>query len=298
VIINIIALILNPRVIVKCLIDGYISYMKTTESIEKVQLFNEDCITGMAERLKPESIDIIVTSPPYNIGVKYRKYDDRIPRTEYIDWLKCWGQAVSTVLKNSGSLFLNVGCKPSDPTIPFEVLKALQTDFKLQNVIHWIKSIHIGSGSYGNEIDINVGHYKPINSKRFLNDNHEYIFHLTKTGDVPLDRLAIGVPYKDKSNIERWKNGKSQKRCRGNCWFIPYKTIQNRDKDRPHPASFPKELAETCIKLHGIKKKKITVLDPFMGIGNTGLACKELNLKFIGFEIDPYYFKKAKELLT
>jgi site-specific DNA-methyltransferase (adenine-specific) len=272
--------------------------MATATTIKKFLLYNEDCLNGMAKRLKPKTIDIIVTSPPYNIGVKYREYDDRIPRSDYLTWLKRWSKELSCVLKDSGSLFLNIGSKPSDPTVPFEVLDSLRDDFKLQNVIHWIKSIYIDSDSYGKVIDINVGHYKPINSPRFLNDSHEYIFHLTKKGDVPLDRLAIGVPYKDKSNIKRWKNGKSQKRCRGNCWFIPYKTIQNRDKDRPHPASFPPQLAENCIKLHGIKNKKITVLDPFMGIGNTGLACKTLNLKFIGFEIDPYYFKKARELLT
>ncbi len=272
--------------------------MATGKSTEKYLLYNEDCLTGMTQRLQPKSIDLVVTSPPYNIGIKYRQYNDRIPRAEYLSWLTNWSKAISRILKDSGSLFLNIGSKPSDPTIPFEVLDSLREHFKLQNVIHWIKSIYIDSDSYGNNLDINVGHYKPINSKRFLNDAHEYIFHLTKKGDVPLDRLAIGVPYKDKSNIKRWKNGNSQLRCRGNCWFIPYKTIQNRDKDRPHPASFPPQLAENCIKLHGIKNRKITVLDPFMGIGNTGLACKKLNQKFIGFEIDPYYFGKAKELLT
>jgi len=271
--------------------------MKTTKSTGDIILYNEDCLDGMASRLKPESIDIVVTSPPYNIGVKYRSYDDKIPRKDYLDWTTGWGAAVKRVLKDSGSFFLNMGSKPTDPTIPFEVLDSLSGDFKLQNVIHWVKSIYIETGSYGQKTDINVGHYKPINSPRFLNDCHEYVFHLTKSGNVSLDRLALGVPYKDQSNINRWKNGKAKKRCRGNCWFIPYKTIQNRDKDRPHPASFPKELAENCIKLHGLKKN-LTILDPFMGLGNTGLACKELNLKFIGFEIDSYYFDKASIILS
>jgi len=271
--------------------------MKTTKSTAKFFLYKEDCIEGMVKRLRLKSIDIVVTSPPYNIGIKYRKYDDRISRKDYLDWISRWSKQVICVLKDSGSLFLNVGSKPSDPTVPFEVLNTLQDNFKLQNVIHWIKSIYIEADSYGEKTIINVGHYKPINSRRFLNDCHEYVFHMTKKGDVKLDRLALGIPYKDKTNITRWKSAGSKFRCRGNCWFIPYKTIKNRDKDRPHPASFPKELAETCIKLHGIKNKKVTVLDPFMGIGNTGLACQTLNLKFIGFEIDPYYFEKAKNLL-
>ena len=270
--------------------------MAGKSSIGNIRLLGEDCIDGMRKRLKPESIDVVVTSPPYNIGVKYGTYDDRIPRKDYLDWLGQWAAAVKQVLKDDGSLFLNIGSKPTDPVVPFEVLYAIKSHFKLQNVIHWVKSIYIEAESYGERVDINVGHYKPINSDRFLHDSHEYIFHLTKTGKIKLNRLALGVPYKDQSNITRWKAAGSRLRCRGNCWFIPYKTIQSRDSDRPHPASFPPELAENCIKLHGVRKG-MTVLDPFMGLGNTGLACRKLGVKFVGFEIDAYYYEKASEVL-
>lgn len=263
----------------------------------RIFLFNEDCVAGIGKHLRPESIDVIVTSPPYNIGVKYGKYDDRIPRNDYLDWLGKWGAAINFVLKGSGSLFLNIGSKPKSPEVPFQVLDVMQQTFKLQNVIHWIKSIYVESESYGRKVRINAGHYKPINSRRFLNDTHEYIFHLTKMGKVELDRLALGVPYKDKSNISRWGGGKNKLRCRGNCWFVPYETIQESATERPHPASFPPQLAENCILLHGIKKS-LRVLDPFMGIGNAGLACRKHNVEFIGFEIDPYYFEVAKKRLT
>ena len=97
-----------------------------------------------------------------------------------------------------------------------------------------------------------------------------YILHLTKRGDVELDRLAIGVAYQDKSNVERWgrKLGVPRRdvRCRGNTWFVPYKTIKSRDKQRPHPASFPARIPEMCMRLHGLPRIQ-TVLDPFMGIG-------------------------------
>jgi len=264
---------------------------------KNILLYNEDCISGMRRRLQPGSVDIVVTSPPYNIGVKYGSYDDSIPRKDYLTWLKEWGKALKEVLNDSGSLFLNIGSRPSEPEIPFQVASVLSEDFKIQNVIHWIKSIYIETSSYGEKVDINVGHYKPINSRRFLNDTHEYIFHLTKTGAVEIDRLALGVPYKDQTNITRWRAGKGKLRCRGNCWFIPYDTIQSRAADRPHPASFPPLLAESCIKLHGLKKG-MTILDPFMGIGNTGLACRKLNLKFIGFELDKEYFQTAREMIS
>lgn len=102
----------------------------------------------------------------------------------------------------------------------------------------------------------------------------------------------MGVPYQDKSNIGRWKQATQDKRCRGNTWFIPYDTIQSRDKERPHPATFPVKLPEMCIRLHGLDKVKL-VLDPFLGIGTTALACLRLGVSCLGFEIDPQYFHIA-----
>ncbi len=250
----------------------------------------------MKHLIKPESVDVIVTSPPYNIGVKYGRYDDTVPRNVYLKWIHRWGSLVRQVLKRDGSLFLNIGSKPSDPWVPFEVAGVLRDSLVLQNVIHWIKSIYIENSSYGEELSLNVGHFKPLNSNRFINDAHEYIFHFTRTGRVPLDRLAIGVPYKDSSNIIRWKSAANGIRCRGNNWYIPYRTIQRRAKDRPHPASYPPELAEMCLKLHGMDRVEL-VLDPFLGIGNTAIACARLGLTMVGFEIDETYLKEARRLL-
>ena len=110
--------------------------------------------------------------------------------------------------------------------------------FVLQTTSHWVKSIALPNDSGAGEIS--RGHFKPINSPRFLNDCHEYIFHFTPHGRTPLDRLALGVPYQDKSNISRWTHtGGRDRRCRVTTWFIPYETIRQRAKDRPHPATFP-----------------------------------------------------------
>jgi len=142
--------------------------------------------------------------------------------------------------------------------------------------------------------DIAVGHYKPINSTRFLNDCHEFIFHFSPTGETRLDRTAIGlgVAYQDASNIARWRAAGNGLRCRGNTWFIPYDTIKSRDKDRPHPATFPPRLPEQCLRLHGLERVR-TVLDPFAGLGNTAIACARLGLNFIGIELDEEYLKEA-----
>jgi site-specific DNA-methyltransferase (adenine-specific) len=249
-----------------------------------------DCIAGMS-KLKKHSIDLVVTSPPYNLGIAYSKYSDRRQRDEYLAWCNAWARELRRLLRPNGSFFLNLGSSPSNPLLPHELILQLRDLFFLQNTIHWIKAITID--------DVSRGHFKPINSRRYLNDCHEYIFHLTPAGRTPIDRLALGVPYADKSNIARWSHTRGRdRRCRGNTWFIPYKTIMRREKDRPHPATFPVELAENCIRLHGVKRS-LTMLDPFLGIGNSAVAAKKCGVKrFIGFEIDEAYLAEAKRRIA
>ncbi|MBP7410318.1 MAG: site-specific DNA-methyltransferase [Methanoculleus sp.] len=247
-----------------------------------------DCIEGM-QRLPAGSVDIIVTSPPYNIGKAYNSYDDQKPRDDYLDWMERVASGAARVLADDGSFFLNIGGKPRDPWIPFDVVQRFRPHFTLQNVIHWVKSIAIAkedAGNYENIAgDVAVGHYQPVNSSRYLSQCHEHIFHFTKEGDVALEKLGIGVPYQDKSNIGRWKAAERDLRDRGNTWFIPYRTVRS---SRPHPTSFPEKLPEMCIRLHGCRPG-ILVLDPFMGIGSTALAAIALGADYIGFEIDPAY---------
>ena len=256
-------------------------------------IYLKDCISGLNENVKEGSVDIVVTSPPYNIGINYGSYDDTLPREKYLVWIEHVGVAVKRALAENGSFFLNIGTKPKDQWIAWDVASVLRKHFVLQNVIHWVKSIAIGKSDVGNYPniagDIAVGHFKPIVSDRFVNDCHEYIFHFTRSGQARLDKLAVGIPYQDKTNIGRWKAAKSDRRDRGNTWFIPYETIQNKS-ERPHPATFPVRLPEMCIRLHGTAK---LVVDPFMGIGSTAVAAMRLGVPFVGFEIDKEYIDVA-----
>ncbi len=188
-----------------------------------------------------------------------------------------------------------MGASPANPLLPHELVLKFQPYFTLQNTLHWIKSITVQPRR---ERELSVGHFKPINSKRYITDCHEYLFHLTRSGDVQLDRLAVGVEYSDKSNVTRWSHtGGRDRRCRGNNWFIPYETINSRDKKRPHPATFPVKLAEQCLRLHGLRAG-LTMMDPFLGIGHSALAAKACAVgRFIGFEIDAAYYQEACERL-
>jgi site-specific DNA-methyltransferase (adenine-specific) len=266
----------------------------------EVKLYLEDCNTGMERDLQADSVDVVITSPPYNIGINYDTHRDNLPRAEYLGWMNKTGASVKRVLKENGSFFLNIGNTPKDQWIAWDVAQTLRDHFVLQNVIHWVKSIAINKSDVGNYTTVAdnmaFGHFKPIVSDRFLNDCHEYIFHFTKTGNVKLNKLAIGVPYQDKTNIGRWKAAKEDKRDRGNTWFIPYETIQSRS-ERPHPATFPVKLPEMCVKLHGIREDTL-VLDPFLGIGSTALAAMRLGTSFVGFEIDKGYLEEAISRLS
>ncbi|WOO39292.1 site-specific DNA-methyltransferase [Rubellicoccus peritrichatus] len=258
-----------------------------------INIENQDCVLGM-KSLPGESVDVVITSPPYNIGIAYNSYDDKGTREDYLNWTRDWTHGVNRVLKDDGSFFINIGASPKDPLLPHQIALQLSEDFVLQNTFHWIKAVSVETREGDT---VSAGHFKPINSKRYVTDCHEYVFHFTKHGNVPLDRLAIGVPYADKSNIARWghTDGKD-KRCRGNTWFVPYETIKSRSKDRPHPATFPAKLAEHCIRIHG-EPEQSCVMDPFLGIGHSlraAQACKAS--QFIGFEIDPDYFKEAQTL--
>jgi site-specific DNA-methyltransferase (adenine-specific) len=262
-----------------------------------LRFFHGDCLDVM-RRLGAAAVDAIVTSPPYNLGVRYRSYDDSIPRDQYLEWTDGWIKAAARALVPAGSLFLNVGAKPTDPWTALDVAQAARRYLRLQNTIHWIKSIAIDKDAAGQAVDLDdglaIGHYKPINSSRFVNDCHEFIFHFTPEGRTPLDRRAIGVRYQDASNVGRWRSGGNNRRCRGNTWFVPYDTIQSRDRERPHPATFPPRIPEYCLRLHGLSRLGL-VLDPFLGLGSTAVACAQLGVDFIGIEIDEHYLAEAVE---
>jgi site-specific DNA-methyltransferase (adenine-specific) len=255
-----------------------------------------DCLKGLP--LLRDRVGVIVTSPPYNIGKPYGKYYDDRPVDEYLDWMSRVARACKESLTDDGSLFLNVGGKPSDPLTPLRVAQRFAEVLALQNTIIWVKSIAVSEKDIpkdrGIDGDITFGHYQPVNGPAFLNGCFEYVFHFSKLGRNDLHKLSVGVSYQDKSNVGRWQGVVADKRDRGNTWFIPYETI---NESRPHPSTFPVRLPEMCIKLHGVERAKL-VVDPFMGIGSTAVASVKLDVPFIGFEVDPAYIRIARKRIN
>src|SRR5438270_10826260 len=114
--------------------------MRQITRVTEFDFHPNDCLAAMPT-IADSSVDLIVTSPPYNLGIAYSKYRDRRRADEYLSWCERWAVELQRVLKADGSLFLNLGAAPSNPLLPHEVVLRLRNLFVLQNTIHWIKSI-------------------------------------------------------------------------------------------------------------------------------------------------------------
>ncbi|QDV69010.1 Modification methylase DpnIIB [Rosistilla carotiformis] len=194
---------------------------------------------------------------------------------------------IEKVLADDGSFFLNVGRTSQKPWLAQRVVELLRFRFKLQNEIIWAKSVTVNDRSYGQ--------FRPVPGKRFLTPTHEHVYHLTKRGDVEIDRLALGVPYSHRTGLYRFKNFEDT-RCGGTIWTIPHDSTKSREDKWSHPCPFPVELPVRCIKLHGIKEG-MTVLDPFNGVGGSTTAMAQLGVNGIGIDLDEGYCQTAKSRL-
>lgn len=231
--------------------------------------------------IRSRSFDLVVTSPPYNFGVKYGVYQDNLPPAEFFARLELAFTNIRRLMKDEGSFFLVVGSKPLMPWRAFEIAELAGRYFALQNTIVWVKSVAIGRQTFGGN--------RPITSDRYLTSNFELVLHLTKTGQVQVDRGAIAVSATKVRNVTHY-GMRPNERCLGNVWFVPNEYAGK----RTHPAPFPAELVEKCIKLHGIRPD-MRLLDPWAGEGNALVACERLGVRGVGIEIDPTYVERAKE---
>jgi site-specific DNA-methyltransferase (adenine-specific) len=216
--------------------------------------------------LDSESVDLVCTSPPY-------KQENGFSHS-LINEVFC---EVHRIMKKGSLLFFNFGHLADDKSRPFKVVLQLEKIFgPLRETFVWVK-----------------GQYKPIQGKRRVNNVSEFIFMFCKGNMPELDRLAIGVPYQDKSNIGRYSN--QDLKCASNVWFINYETITSSGQ-KLHNDRFPIELPTRCIKLANLKPGSI-ILDPFFGSGSTGVAANQLKHYFVGIEIDKNYYNIAKKRL-
>jgi len=226
------------------------------------QLYQQDCLEWM--RTQPaESVDIVLTSPPYNFDMDYNTYKDDI--TDYRSWTHAWITAATKILKPTGRLLINIQPKFSE-RLPYHHWIHHSCE---QNNLLWygeriwnkntINGYRGAAGSMG------------IPSKIYLWYSTEYVQMFSK-GD-------IYRPTKKEDSLITMQEQTAW--AKDHIWNI----APARQKD--HPAQMPIQLADRLLKLFA--RKGDVVYDPFAGAGTTMLAAKTLGLDSIGTEIDPDY---------
>lgn len=241
--------------------------------MELNKIYNEDCLSGL-KKIEDNSVDLILTSPPYNIGIDYDTYDDNRPWDEYYAWCGDWLKECFRVLKPQGGRialnhYFSLGTAKFRTT-PISHLDLImeRIGFKHHAIAQWS--------------DLTIAKLSAFGS--YLSASAPYV-------NSPFEGIIID--YKDE-----WKKG-----CKGESdiskddflamtrgvWNLPTET---RGLTK---ANFSVPFAQKIIQL--LSYKGDVVLDPFMGSGTTAVAAMKCDRRFIGFELSPNYHKIAEERL-
>ena len=226
--------------------------------------------------LPDNSVHLMVTSPPYNVG---KEYDDDLTTGEYLGMLRRVWTEVYRVLVDGGRACINianVGRKPYIPLSAFITSEMLSSGFLMRGEIIWDKQSSAGTscawGSWQSP------------SNPVLRDTHEYILVFCKNSfKRPKPPQVTKTPTITKAQFLEYTKS---------VWHF---NAESAKKVR-HPAPFPVELPYRFIQLFTYKND--VVLDPFIGSGTTALAAGKSNRFFIGYETDKEYIKICKDRLA
>ena len=285
--------------------------------MELNKIHQTDVLEGL-KKLPDNSIDCVVTSPPYwalrDYGVKGQVGLEQSPQG-YIDKICEIMKECKRVIKPAGTIWLNIGdsyynlsqrlngkvvgriksnwLQPKQKLLtPYRIAIKCQDEIGLilRNDINWVKQL------WNFKTKISFGSSMPTGVKDRLNTVSESIFFFTKDQKYYFDLDSIRIPFKKETLNRSRYHSKFKTLCNpkgknpGDCVMFPLEPSREE-----HIAMFPKTLPEFCITA-GCPKGGI-VLDPFMGSGTTALVSKKLGRRFIGFEINAEYISIANQRL-
>ncbi|MFX0185318.1 MAG: DNA-methyltransferase [Candidatus Hodarchaeota archaeon] len=236
-----------------------------------------------SKKIPDESVDLIITSPPYNIG---KEYENKKPLENYLEWSMEVLSECKRILKKTGSIFWQVGTYvgKKGAHYPWDiVLFPLFTklNFIPRNRIIWIRQ----HGTH---------------AKYKFSNRHESILWFTKTDEYKfnLDEIRVPQKYPKKKGYRKGKNyGKYTSDPRGknpgDVWA--FRNVKhNHEEQTEHPCQFPEDLVARII-LSTTNAPDDVVLDPFIGSGTTAVVAKNFQRRFIGCEIINKYVKIANQ---
>ena len=245
--------------------------------LELNKIYNQNCIEGMREHIPDNSIDLVVTSPPYNVGINYDSWNDNLPWDIYVQFMQEWLSQVYRVLKPDGRIALNV---------PWEISKTEHNPRKFFAVEYWKVMEDVGFKFAGS---IDLEEIQPERVKltawgSWLSPSAPYLYN-------PKEMLILA--YKN-----HWKKDNT-----GISYFNEYNKREFQDLVyacwKYHPemnglteANFSYDIPMNALKILSFEND--IVLDPFMGSGTTAESCIRLKRNYIGFEISANYCNTMK----
>ena len=234
-----------------------------------IELYQNDFLKVDLSNYK-EKIDLVITSPPYNLSIEYGNFDDSLHYEEYLKFTELWLKKVFLLLKDDGRICLNIPLdknKGGQKPVYADIVKiALDVGFKYQSTIVWNEQNISRRTAWGSWLSASAPYViAPV----------EMIVLLYKNS---WKKHSKGKTTITKEEFIKWTNG---------VW-----TFSGESKKKiGHPAPFPIELPRRCIRLFSYKDD--VILDPFLGSGTTVLAGLMEGRKTIGVEINPEYIQLA-----
>jgi len=247
--------------------------MKVFET-ENGVLYNGECRTQMSKYVKNESIDLVITSPPYNVGINYDDYDDSLLYSDYFNLMNFVFQFIWDKLKDDGRMAIN---------IPYEV-KFPKEEIRLFFVSEFWKMLSNIGFQWAGIIDLKEPSAQRVKLSAWgswLSPSAPYIYN---------PKECVIICYKN-----QWKKenkGKSYFNESNKHEFIELTGGQWKYKPEINgitKANFSLDLPLSALKI--LSRENDVILDPFMGSCTTALACEMLNRKWIGIEISKNYCK-------
>ena len=237
------------------------------------KIYNMDCLEGM-KHIDSLSIDLIVTSPPYNAGIDYGEcYNDNKPLHEYLGFLRQVFTECFRVIKKGGRVVINIantGRKPYIPLSSYINIMMIEIGYICRGETIWDKGASVGSscawGSWRS----------PSNPS--LRDVHEYILVYSK-GDYNHNKKD-GIATIESEEFTTYTKS---------IWQMNTESA----KKLQHPAPYPITLPTRIIRLYSWYND--VILDPFMGSGTSGVSALKNGRNFIGIELSEEYVKLSQK---
>ncbi|WP_460050097.1 DNA-methyltransferase [Sessilibacter sp. MAH2] len=245
-------------------------------------IFNGDCLE-LLRSLDDESVDLVVSSPPYNIG---KAYEAKRELEHYLDDQREVLKECHRVLKPSGSIFWQVGSFSHKSTlVPLDIkFFPILEDLGMlpRNRIVWVRQ-------HG------------LHAKNKFSGRHETILWFSKGAEFYFDLDAIRVPQKWQNKKSHRGEKKGELSCNpegknpGDVWVFQ-NVKHNHEEQTIHPAQFPEGLIARIVL--ATTPKGGVVLDPYMGTGTTAVVAKDHGRQFLGAELDENYHSVAMRRLS